>query len=167
MRWRTQSCCEPLRLRRARRRDHPALAALWWRAVADSHRFMDQARLSREHATLTRLYLPSCDVWMAQGAGAATGFIALQGHANVAGLFVDPERQGRGIGTALLDRVRGKGPLSLEVAAPNFAARAFYRRYGFAETARRHDPDLDEVLVQLHLPARGPASVESAARPVM
>lgn len=75
------------------------------------------------------------------------GFIALYSNGEIAGLFVDPQYQGRGIGYALLDHIKGAAVLQLEVAAPNFKARRFYAGYGFQEVARRRDPDLSEEMV--------------------
>lgn len=96
------------------------------------------------------VYLPRCEVWIA-GGHIPQGFIALGRPGQIAGLFVDPAAQGRGLGRKLLDHVRGAHPLQLEVAAPNFRARNFYARYGFTEVSRRRDPDLDEDLVQMFL----------------
>lgn len=152
MLWRTPSSSDTLRIRRARKRDEAALSAIWWRAVQQDHGFLGFALLAEERRALTEMYLPSCEVWLAQDVR-PLGFVALHAQGEVAGLFVDPVAQGQGIGRRLLDHIRGDKDLHLEVAAPNLSARLFYQKYGFRELSRRHDPNLDETLVQLHLPA--------------
>lgn len=151
MPWRKLSFSSDFHIRRAKRRDHPALAALWWRAVKPSHGFVAPSRLSAERSALTQRYLPACTVWAAQDTR-LLGFVAVTSGGDVAGLFVDPTAQGQGVGRRLLDHVRQDAALFLDVAAPNIAARRFYQSYGFHEVSRQHDPDLDETLVRMHLP---------------
>ena len=65
----------------------------------------------------------------------------LGGEGELAALFVAPERQCEGIGTALLDWVKehSKGMLTVGVYEENARARAFYRRGGFEEIGSRDD----------------------------
>ena len=51
-------------------------------------------------------------------------------------LFVEPDAHGRGVGTALLDAVAARAPLTVDVNEQNPAAHAFYRARGFVETGR-------------------------------
>ena len=61
-------------------------------------------------------------------------------------LFVRPERQGQGIGAALLDHVKQKySELDLTVYRQNERATRFYEREGFREVART-DGDNEEGL---------------------
>jgi GNAT superfamily N-acetyltransferase len=61
----------------------------------------------------------------------------------LSGLAVDEEHRGRGIGSALMDRVEGlatatgRGRVSLICFEQNEGAMRFYRRRGYRETARR------------------------------
>jgi ribosomal protein S18 acetylase RimI-like enzyme len=63
---------------------------------------------------------------------AMAGFIALTGR-HVDQLYIDPPRQRRGIGSALLDRALkdSLGRITLDVFEENAPARAFYERHGF------------------------------------
>lgn len=60
----------------------------------------------------------------------------------VTDLFVEEKYRGRGLGERALEladdycRSRGIGTIELQVEAENRAARAFYRRIGFAQLSR-------------------------------
>jgi ribosomal protein S18 acetylase RimI-like enzyme len=86
------------------------------------------------------------NVLVAETDGVAAGYvmlhqsIPLQSHHHVLevnGLAVDPSRQGRGIGRALMEeakreaRRKGARKLSLRVLAPNVTARRLYESCGF------------------------------------
>ena len=78
---------------------------------------------------------------MCRDGGRVVGFACLGGEGEEAALFVAPERQCEGIGTALLDWVKehSKGMLTVGVYEENARARAFYRRGGFEEIGSRDD----------------------------
>ncbi len=63
------------------------------------------------------------------------GFAALAGNDELSQLFVGPVFQGKGIGKALLDFVKGLHPLGfwLTTAVENRAGRRFYKREGLVE----------------------------------
>jgi GNAT superfamily N-acetyltransferase len=75
--------------------------------------------------------LASDEVWVADEPP-VTGFAAL-GESMLEHLYVDPAAQGRGLGTALLERARVERPDGLElwVFQRNVGARRFYERHGF------------------------------------
>jgi ribosomal protein S18 acetylase RimI-like enzyme len=74
-----------------------------------------------------------CEVWIA---GAIDGFIAFR-PGWVDHLYVRPECQGQGIGTALVAvAMSGNAPLRLWVFQRNAAAIGFYQARGFREIGR-------------------------------
>lgn len=84
------------------------------------------------------------------------GFSLLTG-AHLDMLFVDPARQGRGAGQALLADAVARGCRTLESFAANGRARRFYESAGFhlAETCRRPYEGRDTAFVLYRL-ARSP-----------
>jgi ribosomal protein S18 acetylase RimI-like enzyme len=72
------------------------------------------------------------DVWVAARAGQPVALMALEG-SHVDQLFVDPDSQGRGVGSALLAHAKRLHPrgLSLFTHVRNVRARAFYEARGF------------------------------------
>ena len=81
--------------------------------------------------------LSECDVLVVRRSGEAVGFLALKDDM-VEHLYVRPEAQREGIGSALLDaaKTRRPGGLRLWVFERNTGARAFYARHGFTEVTR-------------------------------
>jgi putative acetyltransferase len=72
-------------------------------------------------------------VWVAVEAGAIIGFIATR-RGWIDHFYVAHERQGRGIGQALIARaMRGRQHVRLWTFQVNARSRAFYRRQGFVE----------------------------------
>jgi GNAT superfamily N-acetyltransferase len=71
------------------------------------------------------------EVWVAEEDGRIVGFAGLR-PGLLEHLYVDPAEQNRGIGTSLLDHVKGLLPDGFElwVFQKNEAARRFYERHG-------------------------------------
>ena len=97
------------------------------------------AELSREH---DRVYLVGFDGGRLVGYG---GCLLLQEDGHVTTLAVDPEWQGRSVGTRLLIALarqavaRGACNLTLEVRMSNEPAKALYRRFGFVPAGVRRN----------------------------
>jgi len=73
--------------------------------------------------------------------GQPCGFISLL-DTFIGGIFVSPDRQGRGIGRQLVSHALNlKGKLELEVYTDNQQAMVFYARLGFQELSRRPRDD--------------------------
>jgi len=70
--------------------------------------------------------------WVWEEVGRVIGFAVL-GDAMLNHLYVEPDEQGRGIGTALLDRAKERRPqgLRLWTFQQNVGARRFYEHHGF------------------------------------
>lgn len=75
--------------------------------------------------------VPEHEVWVAEDAGIIRGFAAVSGDL-LGHLYVRPEDQSRGIGTALLDAVKRERPggFGFWVFQKNEGARRFYERHG-------------------------------------
>lgn len=77
-------------------------------------------------------FLDRWPTWIAEEDGRPVGFICLGGDV-VEQIYVEPGRQSRGIGAALLEVVQRESPERLElwVFQANEGARRFYEREGF------------------------------------
>jgi ribosomal protein S18 acetylase RimI-like enzyme len=82
---------------------------------------------------ITNIVLPNDDVLVAEIDGTIAGFVAMSnGGRSIEHLYVHPGFQGRGIGSALLERAKALMPdgFSLWVFQANTGARRFYERHG-------------------------------------
>lgn len=76
--------------------------------------------------------LPRNAIWVARDGGAIVGFLAIEG-SYVDRLYVLPEQQERGVGSALMAKAKALSPagLRLHTHQQNEQARRFYERQGF------------------------------------
>jgi ribosomal protein S18 acetylase RimI-like enzyme len=76
--------------------------------------------------------LPKNEVWVAEADGRVIGFVGLWGN-YVSHLWVHPDHQNHGVGTALLALAKERRPrgLRLQVYQQNIGARRLYERHAF------------------------------------
>lgn len=136
----------------ARRSALDALVALWSRSVRTTHDFLSDAEIERIGGYVPQALAGVPVLWAAVGRrggqvpGRETaqdewlGFLGLDGEW-IEMLFVAPEAQGRGVGTALIDQALRSGAFRVTVNEQNTAARAFCERRGFAVYERQPTDD--------------------------
>ncbi|HBI12000.1 MULTISPECIES: GNAT family N-acetyltransferase [Akkermansia] len=122
-------------------RDETEVLNIWLKASEQAHSFAGVGFWCGLVEDMRQVYLPRARTWVCRDGGRVVGFACLVGEGELAALFVAPERQCEGIGTALLDWVKehSKGMLTVGVYEENARARAFYRRGGFEEIGSRED----------------------------
>ena len=123
-------------IRRARPEDLDAAVGVWERARWDTQQPRLQERMQYSHEDnlghFRDVVMRQNEVWLAIEGDEIVGLLAVGEH-KVDQLHVDPRCQGRGVGTALLDRAKALAPegLTLFTHQGNARARAFYERRGF------------------------------------
>ena len=85
------------------------------------------------------------EVWVADSDGVIAGFVVL-GERTLDHLYVEPERTGSGIGTALLDHAKARRPagFTLWTFQANDGARRFYERHGLEPVLLTDGEDNEE-----------------------
>ena len=127
-----------LSVRLAEQPDLPEIAELYLAARAAAEPAMPPIVGSRDDVVAWVLAWPTDDsrreVWVAEDDLGLAGCMLLT-DAWLDALYVDPGRQGTGVGTALLDLAKARQPrgFGLWVFASNAPARGFYRRHGLVE----------------------------------
>jgi GNAT superfamily N-acetyltransferase len=119
-------------LRRARPDDAPAVAEVFLAARADAMAYLPDLHTDAEtHVWIREVVLTGYEVVVAEVGDRLAGFAALDADM-LAHLYVHPDLQRRGIGDALLARVREIRPdgFRLWVFQRNAGARNFYERRG-------------------------------------
>jgi ribosomal protein S18 acetylase RimI-like enzyme len=108
--------------------------------------YLPELHTEAETRTFIRaVLLPNNEVWVAEEGGRVIGFVGL-GEDSVRHLWVQPETQNRGVGTALLAVAKERRPsgLRLWVFQRNVGARRFYERHGFTLTKLTDGRDNEE-----------------------
>ena len=123
----------PYRVRSLRSGDLDAASRVHWRACRLAYGFMDWSYGLDE---VRDWYAAKIQAWdwglvVCEERAVVAYIAALGGHVDQ--LFVDPDHQRRGLGSALLGAMlaRGLRPATLCVHAGNAPARALYARFGF------------------------------------
>ena len=118
-------------IRRATQDEADTVAGIFTAARAEQH-FIPSLHTAEDHRWFFReIAFPNQEVWVAEAEGEIIGFAAI--NENVLGhIYVHPRAQGRGIGRALLDKVkeRRSDGFTLWTHQPNEGARRFYEREG-------------------------------------
>jgi ribosomal protein S18 acetylase RimI-like enzyme len=128
----------PMRLRRARPEDAEAVAAIFGRARAEMT-YLPVLHTPEEDRAFFGRVVGEHEVWAAERDGRVAGFAALS-EAMLEHLYVDPDLQGGGLGSVLMDRAKERRPAGFElwVFQRNEAAIRFYERHG-CRLVRRTD----------------------------
>jgi GNAT superfamily N-acetyltransferase len=129
----------------ARPEDAAAIAALFTASRRTAMPWLPELHdAAEDRRFIEHRVLAECEVLVAREAGVLVGFLALRG-GDVDHLYVHPDAQRRGHGTALLEAAKARRPGGLELWAfqRNTPALAFYARHGFAER-RRTDGSANE-----------------------
>ena len=123
-------------LRRARSEDADELASILRTAMRGAMPLLPDLHTPEDDRRfLGEVVLPNEEVWVAEVDGRPIGFAALglrEGEDFLQHIYVAPEHQSHGIGTALFDVARRERPggFRLWVFQRNEGARRFYERHG-------------------------------------
>lgn len=141
-----------MKIRPARESDRPFLRTLFLRARKCSWPWADSQTWSLEDfdaATLDE------QIWVAEIDGHRVGFASVWVSDNfLHNLFVDPDQQGHGIGSALLQHVQSTFTHTgaLKCLVKNVEALHFYQRHGWHTEASGSSPEGDYWLMHYPLP---------------
>lgn len=120
--------------------DAAGLADIWLAASLQAHAFIPAAYWQAKRDRMAQEYLPQSEnLVLEDSAGIPRAFLSLLGR-HIAALFVQPEAQGRGYGTALLHQAMARhAELTLHVYALNTDSVHFYEYNGFTTISRGVD----------------------------
>ncbi|MEA2000447.1 MAG: GNAT family N-acetyltransferase [Actinomycetota bacterium] len=136
--------------------DLDGLLDVWYRASLIVHSFLSEEFFEAERRQIAERWLPMAETLVYESGGRVVGFLSLIGN-EVGGIFVDPDHQGRGIGSALMDGARDSRPfLELGVFEANSTGRRFYDSYGFEPVSRQIDEDTGQPELRLRFERGSP-----------
>lgn len=123
----------------------------WEKAAREAYTFFDESFFKKERKTLSDANFDVTEKWAYEADGKVVGFVAMIEN-EVGGIFVDPAYQGRGIGRALMDKVRETREfLELSVFEKNKIGRRFYDRYGFKHVGDVMNEEFGEMELRLRI----------------
>ena len=109
---------------------YDGLIELWEASVRTSHGFLTEGDIQEIREALPK-YLSEMDIYVCKEGARTVGFLGIAGK-KIEALFVHPDAQGKGYGTALLDyAVDECGCEYVDVNEQNDRAAEFYRRNDF------------------------------------
>ena len=143
-------------IRVARPEDDAAISELWLLASLQAHDFIDAGCWWRQQAALRARYLPVAEIWVYERDQELQGFMALVDD-YLAALFVRPDSQQQGIGSALLDTAKSlRSQLTVQVYCENDIAMNFYLKQGFSVVQESVDASSHQPLLYLAYSATAP-----------
>jgi putative acetyltransferase len=124
-------------IRKYRETDCEAIIQVWFAASLVATPFLSDEFLTEERDNIRKIWLAKAETWVFETAGNVVGFISLIGN-EVGAIFVHPDKQGHGIGRAMMDHAASlRDDLYLDVFEENAVGRRFYGQYGF-QIERKH-----------------------------
>lgn len=117
---------------------------IWYDGNLEAHDFIDKDYWDRNFGYVKRS-LPESEVYVYEIDGYVVGFVGID-EGYIAGLFVDKEYRGVGIGTKLVDYVKELYDFfTLHVFENNYGAVTFYENRGLIKKEESVHEDLGEV----------------------
>jgi ribosomal protein S18 acetylase RimI-like enzyme len=111
------------------------VVALWHRTQKDAYPYLPLTQahtLDDDLQFFRNVLLPECDIWVAEMEEQLVGFMALRG-SYIDRLYVAPNAQRRGVGSALIEHAKRLSPAGLELHThqQNGSGRRFYEGHCF------------------------------------
>lgn len=119
-----------MRILRCSPADYPALAAIWERSVRATHHFLLESAITEIRDALVSAYFPHVNLYAAFENTIPIGFIGLC-RESIEMLFINSDRFGQGIGSALIEFAKQHGAVEVDVNEQNPSALEFYLSKGF------------------------------------
>lgn len=121
-----------MKIRGYRKEDLKKIEEIWLKGNKEAHAFVTE-EFFLQHLPMLGELLPKVTVLVSEEEDTVTGFLGMD-DGFILGLFVDPMKQGQGIGRELLQEAKRKTDvLTLKAFIRNERAVAFYIKEGFTQ----------------------------------
>ena len=134
-------------IRKQEERDIDVIIDVWYNSSTLAHPFLEDSFVEKVKKDMKELYIPNNETWVYEENGEIIGFVSMM-ETEIGGLFVQPNRQSKGIGTQLVNFVKElHDELEVEVFEKNSIGRAFYDKYGFTLISKYfHEESNSDIL---------------------
>lgn len=124
--------------------DLKEVMTIWLKTNIETHEFIDASYWHQNYKMVEEI-LPEAEIYVWEEDKKIKGFIGLQG-GYIAGLFINKENQGQGIGKKLLEKAKELyDRLELSVYQKNTRGVAFYKREEFEVSKKQEDEQTREL----------------------
>ena len=131
-------------IRKFEKKDINAIMRIWKNENIRAHNFIAKEYWENNYKYVKDI-LPEADIYVYILDEQIVGFVGLNNN-YVEGIFVDVNNQHKGIGTALLDKIKEyKESLTLSVYKKNVNAIKFYEKNNFIITGENIDENTNEI----------------------
>ncbi|MCH8502656.1 MAG: N-acetyltransferase [Aliidiomarina sp.] len=125
---------------------------VWLTASIKAHSFIAPDFWESKINDMRDVYIPASETFIFESKKKVVGFFCLYGDI-LAAIFVTPELQGSGIGTALLNDAKNRRKsLQLTVYKENIRSIGFYEKHGFTCVGEQKDEHTShsEIIMEFH-----------------
>ena len=131
-------------IRKFQDKDINNIMEIWKNENIKAHNFIKSVYWINNYNYVKKL-LPKTEIYIYEEQEKIIGFIGLDNN-YIEGIFIDSSKQHKGIGTALLNKVKeNRNNLTLNVYEKNVGAIDFYLKNGFTVTNRGIDKETVEL----------------------
>ena len=131
-------------IRKFEKEDINAVMEIWKNENIRAHNFIAKEYWENNYKYVKDI-LPDADIYVYILDEQIVGFVGLNNN-YIEGIFVDVNNQHKGIGTALLDKIKEyKESLTLSVYKKNVNAIKFYEKNNFIITGKNIDENTNEI----------------------
>ncbi|KGK88124.1 GCN5 family acetyltransferase [Desulfosporosinus sp. HMP52] len=136
-------------IRKLKDTDIEELTEIWYKASIIAHNFIPKEMWESHKDELRYKYLPQAETYVAEENNHLLGFISLLEN-YIGGLFVVPDKQGKGIGKSLLEQAKKmRRQLYVGVYSKNINARKFYINNGFKTVSQEVQEETGEMVINM------------------
>lgn len=122
--------------------DSSRVMDIWLTSTIKAHPFVEQNYWLKHYRTVKNKYLRVATTYVAIEEDSVVGFISILDEAFIGALFVIPGRQGKGVGSELIQYAQAHYPyLKAHAYCKNERALHFYKKHGFEVSGRQKNLD--------------------------
>jgi len=133
--------------------DLDAVLNIWLTASIQAHHFVEPEFWQSKLGDMRDIYIPASETVVYEQERGLAGFYCLFGD-TLAAIFVSPDVQSRGIGSALIaDAKKRRQQLHLTVYKENSPSIRFYEKHGFGVVAEQIDDHTGQAELVMRYPA--------------
>jgi len=129
--------------------DSEAILTIWYDAQSLAHPFLSKEFVDKVKVMMKDIFIPNSKTWVYEKEGEVIGFVSMMNN-EIGGLFVNPNKQSKGIGAALVNYIKTMhDTIEVEVFEKNIIGNSFYNKYGFKRMKSYLHEETNEIVLRL------------------